>query len=123
MTDRQLILEVARRLATLERLTLLVIQGEGQIIMDQATEIALIESAADLLTTLEAERDNGLDVPPAVEAALAKLKTAVDAGSAQTPEANGAGTVVSAPDGSDTTGDSSANQTVDNTADSATTPA
>jgi hypothetical protein len=123
MTDRQLILEVARRIATLERLTLLLIQGEGQIIMDQATEIALIEKAANLLTTLEAEVANGLVVPPAVEAALADLQAAVDAGSAQTPAADGSGTVVAAPNGSDTTGDSSADQTVDATADGGPTPA
>ena len=122
MTDRQLILEVARRVATLERLTLLLIQGEGQIIMDQATEIALIEKAANLLKTLEAEVAAGFEVPPAVEAALADLQTAVDAGSAQTPGADGSGTVV-APNGSDTTGDSSADQTVDNTDGSGTTPA
>jgi hypothetical protein len=105
MSDRDVLLTILQRQATLERLVLLLIQGEEQIIMDQVTEIALIEKAANLVTTLKAEVDAGLQTSPAVDAALEDLQTAVDAASAQTPAADASGNAVAAPNGSDTTAD------------------
>lgn len=65
--------------------------------MDQHTEVALIEGAANLLAVLRGEDSPSTKHSPAFQSAFRSLQDAVDSASAQTPAADASGAAFQAP--------------------------
>jgi hypothetical protein len=68
-----------RRTATMERLLLLVLRGEGEILMDEAAVLALVQAATKAVNALAVEVRNDTIDNPELQAAFADLQSAVAA--------------------------------------------
>jgi|SRR6185312_14888759 len=101
-TERQMLETLLRRTRNMERLMLLLLRGEGELLMDSAAAIALLESAVTVINTLKAEESDSLD-NPAVASALNDLEAAVQNAQTSGDSSGGAGSQVPPGDG---TGDS-----------------